>query len=360
MTSLLALALAAWSGVAAQLPPAPLRLWQVAWQRQVVPPTLMEWKPRELGGPAVDPVTGYVVVGTRDGWVRAFDPDGTLVWLFEAKGRFEAPAGIDGDTVYAASTDGRLYALELGSGKLRWSYNAQEELGTTPVVAGDLVLMMTLQDTLIAVDAKTGAWRWHHRREQREGFTIYGAAAAVVADGFAIGAYSDGFVAALDLATGTTRWERRIAPAGDFMDVDGLRVQSGRLYAAAYSGAVYALDLRTGEQVWELRTPTPSRVTVGAGVVVAVTNTQVIGISPIDGKVRWTAPLDGTPAGAAVLAGGMLAVPNTKALLWLDPASGRLLRRFDPGTGVSAPVAGTGRRVYVLSNGGDLVALDVA
>jgi hypothetical protein len=36
-----------------------------------------------------------------------------------------------------------------------------------------------------------------------------------------------------------------------------------------------------------------------------------------------------------------------------------VLRVFDPGTGVSGPAGVHGGRVYVLSNGGDLYALDL-
>lgn len=358
--SLLALVLAAQTSVATQLPPAPVRLWTVRWQKQLVGPVALEWKARESGGPAVDGTTGRLVVGTRDGWLRAYSAEGELAWELQAGGRFEAPPRIEGDAVYAGSSDGFLYAVELGSGQLRWKYDAQEEVGTTPAVAGGLVVAMTLQDTLVAVDAKTGAWRWHHRREQREGFTIHGAAAPVVAGPTVYGAWSDGNVAALDLLTGTVQWERLVAPKGDFTDVDALRVQGGRLFAAAYSGAVYALDASTGQQVWQVKTPAPSRLALGAGLLVAVTNTQVLGIAPLDGAVRWTLPLDGAPAGEPVVANGRAAVPNGGGLLWIDTRQGRVLRVFDPGTGVSAAPGWVGSRLYVLSNGGDLLALDLS
>src|SRR5512146_28542 len=148
IAAVLALVLTGGPGVTTRLPPPPVKLWQVAWQRHLVTQPAFEWQAREMGGPAVAPVTGYVVVGTRDGWLRAFDPDGVLVRTFEGGARFDAPPRIDRDTVYAGCNDGRLYAIEIGSGKLRWKYEAQEEVGTTPAVAGDLVLVMTLQDTL--------------------------------------------------------------------------------------------------------------------------------------------------------------------------------------------------------------------
>jgi outer membrane protein assembly factor BamB len=359
MGRLLALALAAHA--AAQLSPAPVKMWDVAWKRQLVAPTLLEWRPRELGGPAVDPITGTVVVGTRDGVLRAYGETGQPLWDFQAKGPFDATPRIDGDMVYAGSSDGRLYAIELGSGKLRWKYEVGEEVGTTPASGAGLVLVMTLQDTLVAVDAKTGAWKWHHRRESHEGFTIRGAAAVTIFGDVAMGAYSDGTVAALDLLTGAARWERLVAPKADLMDVDSTpRVEGGKVFVAAYSGSVFALELATGKQLWETKTPGPLRLVTRRDLVVAVTTTQVIGIGAKDGAVRWTLPLEGAPAGEPVLVANRAAIPNGKGLLWIDVDRGRLLRVFNPGTGVSAPLGGRGSRVYVLSNGGDLFALDLA
>lgn len=360
--NLLALVLAASAalqGVATELPPAPSKVYSIAWQRRLVEPGTLEWKPQELGGPAVDPVGGLVVVGTRDGWVHAYDPDGHRLWAFETGGRIGATPRIEGDVVYVGSGDGCLYALDLASGQQRWRYDAQEDVGTTPVVAGGLVLAMTLQDTLFAVDQKTGAWRWHHRREMREGFTVEGAASVVAANGLALGGYSDGTVAALDLASGAVRWERKVAPAGDFVDVDGLRLQGKRLFVAAYSGAVYALDVDTGAQEWAHKTAGATRLALGPGILVAVTTTQLVGLSPLDGSLRWSAPLDGAPAGPPAASGGRLAIPNTRSLLLVDGPSGRVLRAFNPGTGISASPAFGARRLYVLSNAGDLFALDL-
>jgi outer membrane protein assembly factor BamB len=339
----LALALQAWPfGGGAGESAAPEKLWSVAWRRQVVPPQLLEWRPQELGGPAIDPLSGNVVLGTRDGWLHAYDRAGRRLWEVEAGGAFGAAPLVEGDSVFAGSSGGTLYALDRTSGAVRWTYEAHEDLGTTPAAGGGVVLVMTLQDTLLAVDRRTGAWKWHHRRETREGFTIRGAAGALVAGDLAIGAYSDGTVVALDLATGAVRWERKIAPAGDFVDVDGLRVQGGRLFAAAYSGAVYALDVRTGAQKWQLKTPGPGRLAVARDLLVVVTATQVLGVSSAGGRTTWAVPLDGAAVADPVFAGRLVAVGNS-----------------DPGTGVSAAPAALGRRVYLLSNGGALLALDL-
>jgi outer membrane protein assembly factor BamB len=370
MTALaLALALAAGPpatagslGVRTTLPPAPVRLYEVAWQRKLVPTQPLDWKPEERGGLAVDPTTKLVLFGTRDGWLHAARPDGTIAWEFRGAGGPFGPPAIEGDTVYVGSSDGRLYAVAIPTGVERWRYQADEDLTTRPAVSRGLVFVASLQDTLFCVDAGTGQWKWHHRRETKaaNGFTIFGAASAVAGPDGVYGAYSDGFVAALVPETGAARWEKQVAPSDDHLDVDGLALEGGRLYAAAYSGAVVAVDARSGDLAWKASAPGAARVVVSGGVVVAIGATSVFGLSLADGSAVWTVPLNGSPAGDPVPAGKWLLVPAAgQGLRWLETATGRTLRVFDPGTGVSSSPAVAGRRVYVLSNGGDLFALDL-
>ncbi len=359
MPALLALALAA-TGPLTALPPVPLDLYRVVWHKPLVAPTLLEWKPREPGGPAIDALSGVVVVGTRDGKLRAFRPDGTALWELEAGGPFDAAPLIDGGVVYAGSDDGRLYAVDLAKGRELWRYDAREEVGTTPTIAKGVLYVATLQDTLLALDAKTGAWKWQHRREGSGHFTIRGAAGPTVTGGVVYAAYSDGWVAALDAASGVARWERKVAPGGDFVDVDSTpEVSGGRVYVAAYSGAVLALETSSGKTLWQAKLPGASRLRLSGGTLVAVGASSVVAFDPKDGRIIWNQPLGGVPGGAPAVVGRLTLVPNVSGLGWLDVATGRRLRVLDPGTGVSASPAVLGRRAYVLTNGGDLLALDL-
>lgn len=357
----LVLLLAATPGLDTRLPAAPRELFGVAWQRALVPPALGTHRPIEPGGPAVDAATGLVVVGTRDGWLHAFRPDGVRAWEFEGKGSFGAAPAIDGGVVYAGSSGGFLYALDVATGKLRWSYDAKEELGTRPAVAGGLVLVASFEDTLLAVDARTGAWRWHHRRERREGFAIRGAAEVVARGGSAFAAYSDGFVAALDLANGTPRWERKVSPAGKYVDVDALALAGGRLFAAAYAGAVMALDPASGKSLWQVEVPDATRLAFVDGAVVVVTTSAIKALSPDGGSLLWETPIgEGSPVAPPVAAGRWLVVPTGMGgLQFLDPPTGKVVRVFDGGQGINGAFAVLKGRGYVLGNAGTLYALDL-
>ncbi|MGC3998361.1 MAG: PQQ-binding-like beta-propeller repeat protein [Anaeromyxobacter sp.] len=344
-----------------RLPPAPLAVYGVAWHKRLVLPGLLEAYPMEPGGVAVDPASGVAVFGTRDGWLHAMRPDGTLVWEKRGDNAYIAPPLVDGNVVYAATAAGQVRALELATGEVRWSYDSKEEVAAQPVLSGGRLFLATAQDRLFALDAKTGTWLWNHRREGKaSGFSIHGISTPVVTGGRVYTSYSDGYVAALDAAGGQVVWERQVAPAGDYIDVDGLATDGRRLYAAAYSGAVLALDLDSGSPLWAHRTQGASRVVVAGALLVAVTATQVHGLDLKTGELRWTQPFEGNPGGLPLLAGRWLAVPaGAGGLRFLELGRGRTVRVFDPGSGISAAPGLRDDRLYVLSNGGDLFALDL-
>src|SRR6266540_2459221 len=84
-------------GGGARLPPAPVKLFRIAWQRPFVGLRPLEVDPQERGGVAVDAERGLAFVGTRDGWLHAVRRDGTVAWELRAAGGFGQPAVV-GDT----------------------------------------------------------------------------------------------------------------------------------------------------------------------------------------------------------------------------------------------------------------------
>lgn len=360
LAPLVGLLLAASPAEIGHLPPAPRDLYRVAWKRQLVSAQLGDFQPREMGGVAVDATGERVVVGTRDGWLHALRPDGRLAWEFQAQGAFGAQPTIEGGTVYAGNLDGGLYALDLATGALLWKYDSKEQLGTRAMVIKGLVLVASLQDTVFAVDAGSGAWKWHHRRDFNEGFTIHGAASVQATGDRVFAAYSDGTVTCLEALSGQVRWEQHVAPSGRYQDVDSLAIADGRLYVAAYSGAVMALDDATGKVLWSQPYPDAARVIADRGSVLAVTGHEVVSLLARDGKLNWKAALQGSASGALRVVGRWLLVPaDDGGLRFYEASSGRLLRVLDPGSGVSSTPGILGRRAYVLSNAGALLALDL-
>jgi outer membrane protein assembly factor BamB len=169
-------------------------------------------------------------------------------------------------------------------------------------------------------------------------------------------------VVALDAASRKLRWERRVGPKADFKDVDGLALDEGRLYAAAYSGVMVALEPATEKVIWEVKAPQACRVAAGKGFVVAITTEKVLAVIGKDGKELWNLPLQGTPGGIPVALGrglGLILVPNSYGLLLIDGRGGKTLRNFTHGQGATATPTVAGKRLYAVSNAGELVAVEL-
>jgi len=346
--------------VAAAAPPPPTdSLFAVAWRKTLVEPYLLEYKPMEPAGPGIDPLTGMVVAATRDGYVQAYSADGKELWYAQLEGPFLAPPTIADGLAIVAGLDGRIFAFDAARGDLRWMYRYKEEFGSKPVIVGDLAYFATLEGTVLALEASTGAWKWHFRREPVGKFRILGVGRPAVVDGVLYQGFSDGSVVALDALNGAVKWERKVG-RGDYPDIDSdPQVSKDRVYVASYGGQVAALDRKTGAPVWEAKAPFAYKGRLDGDTYVVVTTTEVVGFDARTGKQLWNTPHEGAPLADPVVAKGLVLVPIGRGLLILDRKTGRKVRFFTRGSGATGSPAVLGNRLYLLSNAGELIAVDL-
>ena len=108
---------------------------------------------------------GLLVVGSFDRRLHAFDAEtGAEEWVFDGDGWFWARPVIAGDTIYAASTRGSVYALDADSGRSRggnWPFNVLDsEIRAAPVIAGGVLVVAAEEATIWGIDPATGDLRW--------------------------------------------------------------------------------------------------------------------------------------------------------------------------------------------------------
>ncbi len=334
-------------------------LFTVAWQKSLVEPYMLEYKPFEPAGPGIDPLTGMVVALTRDGYVQAYAADGKELWYHQGKGPYLGPPAVGDGLVFVAGIDGKIHAFDAARGEERWTYSLREEFGAQPVVAGDLVYFATLEGTLLALDARTGNWKWHFRREPSGKFLILGVGRPAVVDGVVYQGFADGSVVALDALTGAVKWDRKVG-RGTYPDVDAdIQVSKDRVFVASYGGQVAALDRANGTPIWEARAPDAYKARLDGDTLVVVTTKDVVAFDARSGKQLWTFAHEGSPLADPLIAKGLVLVPIGKGLLVLDKKTGKKLRFFTRGTGATGAPAILGKRLYLLSNAGELIAVDL-
>jgi outer membrane protein assembly factor BamB len=130
-------------------------------------------------GPTAEPVYGCpVLAGDSLYWVSPTGSVGSVQtssgrgqWITKAPGRFSEVSGVavaDG-SVYTASTDGVLTALDASSGQQRWSSQGVGDALGTPVVAQGVVYVAS-RGGLTAVNAADGRSAWSVKEAEGGGY----------------------------------------------------------------------------------------------------------------------------------------------------------------------------------------------
>jgi outer membrane assembly lipoprotein YfgL len=206
-------------------------------------------------------------------------------------------------------------------------------------VNGSTVAVASSDGTVAVIDAATGRDLWR----AGAGAPL---AAGVGSDGklVAVVSRSNELVA---LAAGKPAWRQKM-PAVSYT---APFVAGGRVFTLTADRAVTAFDGQTGHKLWTQQRPGEPLVLRHSGVMLAVGDTLVVGLSgrmvglnPLTGSVRWEAPL-ATPRGIndverlVDLVGGVSRVGETVcarafqasvgcvnaargAVLWTKPANG--------------------------------------
>jgi outer membrane protein assembly factor BamB len=149
-----------------------------------------------------------------------------------------------------------------------------------------------------------------------------------------------------------------------FVDVDSTPIlDRGTVYAASYSGGVYGLDGNDGAVRWRLPTEGAGPLSLIGGRLYFAAPRAGLHAITTDGQILWRQGLaDAGDVTAPLALGRYLVFSGSRGGLFIvDAANGDLLEIFNPGQGIcaAATLDGDGTRLYILSNGGTLYALEV-
>ena len=178
--------------------------------------------------------------------IYALNPDGTKKWSYPTGQPFEiaSPAvGSDG-TVYAASGDDKLYALNGTTGALKWTYPGTTPLLITPAIAADGTVYFRDDTTLYALkdNGTSATLKWS--------FAISGStysSPAIAADGTVYVGATGGSFYAVNPSTGLQKWK---FTADNDIYTSPTIATDGTIYFATLSGSLYALN-SSGSQKWK-------------------------------------------------------------------------------------------------------------
>jgi len=183
-------------------------------------------------------------------------PRGVLKWQF-ATGQplFSSPAVADG-TLYLATGDNRLIALDAENGQVKWEIATSGPINSSPAVANGILYIGLRDSRLIAVDTTNGNLKWQAKLGAPVLSSPNVSGGIVYATGLKDKLY------AIDAATGEIRWVAKTqnpmstsSPAvSQGIVVVGSRMRGEWHLTGVWGGSVYCVDAVSGRVLLEYHT----------------------------------------------------------------------------------------------------------
>ncbi|MCA9098981.1 MAG: PQQ-like beta-propeller repeat protein, partial [Planctomycetaceae bacterium] len=86
--------------------------------------------------------TDRIIVGGNDKRLHCLDRlSGNELWVFDTRGKIESSAVITGETVYFGSSDGKLYGVNIQTGKKTFEFLDGRPFTASPAVAADRLII---------------------------------------------------------------------------------------------------------------------------------------------------------------------------------------------------------------------------
>jgi outer membrane protein assembly factor BamB len=239
-----------------------------------------------------------------------------------------------------------------GSPMRAWRVFTGGELYSSPVIAGGTVYVGAKDGYLLALDAATGQEKW---RFDLGGYIVRGTPAVSQGIVFAQAGYS---LFAIDARSGNELWRIPIRFAGPSSPVVSGRV----VYVATQEGQLYAVEAATGREEWHYSTEgliyCPPAVALGT-LFVGDDTGKIYALDAANGHERWRATIGGDLYAAPVVGLGAVFVSSTTpSLVALDANSGQI-RWQAPLGGDSSPALAGATLVFGSKDNG-VYAVDVA
>jgi outer membrane protein assembly factor BamB/serine/threonine protein kinase len=305
--------------------------------------------PINMSSPAV--VGGTAYIGSQDGKLYAVDiATGRQRWAFNAGGRIESSPAVAQGIVYFGAHNGKVYAVDSVRGEKLWEFATGDKVESSPAVIDGVVYIGSDDRRLYALDAATGHQKWAFQAERR-----FFSSPAVVAGMVFVG-NDDSKLYAVDVTTGAKRWE--------FLTGWGVgsspTVALGTVYVGSLDNKVYALDAQTGAKRWEFATfgGVLSSPAVAEGMVyVGSLDHTVYALDAATGRQLWAFQTGASVTSSPAVASGVVFIGSDDRQLYaLDAATGRQLWTFATGDKVLSSPAIADGLVFVGSWDGKLYA----
>jgi len=163
---------------------------------------------------------------------------------------------VSNDTIYASSSNGRVYSLDKEFGDQNWASKMlderQQKLWTSPVIHGNALYVSTLDGHIYALSVETGvSLNWSF-----ESVAGFASSPVIYEDAIYVGSFARRLYA-IEIGSNVSMWTfPQEKPAGNWFWASPM-VNEGIVYAGCLDGKFYAIEAKTGEKLWEFDAGSP-------------------------------------------------------------------------------------------------------
>lgn len=311
-----------------------------------------------------------VYAASEEGQLLAIDKEtGKIKWKVEVDSQLKAGVAATLDTVAVIDVNNNLLAFD-AAGKQKWQVSVGSDVSSVPIGAAGTILVRGIDFSVIAYSASNGAQRWKYTR-QLPPLTLRVNSPVDVNNARVYAGFPGGRLVALDLNSGAVSWEGTLAtPSGTteierIADITGTPVYNFReVCAAAFQGKLGCLDAVSARPVWTVDFSAPNGASVDDRYMIAANESgDLFAFSRSGGKQVWRIetfqrrlPTTPTVIGRAVAVGDFEGYVH-----FIERDTGKTIARTKVGstTFTSQPVPVETDAVIVQSRGGSVALISV-
>ena len=244
------------------------------------------------GTPAV--AGDLVYIGGYNGKIYAFNSSSLQKrWVYPVEGNLEPIVGgltVALGKVYFGCSDGKVYALDAATGNWEWEFETGDKIWSTPAIEGDTLFVASFDNKLYALNATNGEERWEKPFET-EGAIV--STPLVYNNTIYLGSF-DRHIYAVDAIDGSLKWKSEVE-AGNWFWAKPI-AYNNVIYAPCLDGRVYILDAENGRELVDaidLGEPiSSSPVLVDSSIIIALEDGRIYAMDTANNQNRLLANVE--------------------------------------------------------------------
>ena len=312
-------------------------------------------------------VSGKIYASDYEGRIAAVDAgSGEKLWQNKTDLPFSGGPGVDGSLLVMGTLDGQVQAFNADTGSELWQTRVSSEVLSAPAIADNIVVVRCIDGRVFGLDSQSGNRLWIYDRSVPL-LTLRGNSALLIRAGSVFVGYDDGTVVALRLTDGNLIWEQNFVNPEGRTELDRLAdigdqmvMVASDLIVSSYKNRVTSLAADSGRLLWFKDISSETGVQVDrVNLALSDKNGEVWMLDRRNGSTLWKQDqLHNRQLTRPAFYGSQLVVGDTEGYLhWIDVEQGTFVARVREGKDgfAGAPIS-VGTTLYVMTHKGTLAA----